>query len=387
MGQQYKTATKTMRKIMALFSMLMTAVCSFAQVGWSSTVHHADELKGTEEYTSYVYTDSKGDYIVIWSNTDEDFRIASNGHIFNYNSGGTKWFSSTVGLYDENGKLIEKVGIDFDAHDDNPRIADNSTAFRRQKKAANKIITFIRNEKGYIRIIASLYGTTNDYDIEVPCFKSESKKKEKDGDDLSVIFRKGLDQLQQIKVFGVKDSASMAAYISNIKQWGKANSHKYGITVDDTASSDSVVLMHVEKRIYPNLVSAKNLDIPIYLLYDIEVAIDTLPFNGNIHVNDIRIQWEYEHNYAQTHAAQLLNLPSQQLKELPEEVRALTNSLLASGIGAKENSAFLLNEAWLKIVQEAEDNQLPQAKIYLELFIATTLNTTWIVTEFPHLAK
>lgn len=376
-----------MRKIIALITMLVTAVCSFAQVGWRTEVHHADELKGTEEYTAYIYTDSKGDYIVIWSNTDEDFRIVSNGHIFNYNSGATKWFSSTVGLYDENGKLLEKVGIDFDAHDDNPRIAENSTAFRRQKKSANKIIKFIRNEKGYVRIIAPLYRSNNDYDIEIPCFNAKPKKKEKDGDDLSVIFRKGLDQLQQIKVIGIRDSASMSSYLTYIKQWGKDNSLKYGITVDDTASSNSVVLMHVEKRIYPNLVSTKKLDIPIYLLYDIEVAIDSLPFNGNIHVNDIRIQWEYEHNYAQTHAAQLLNLPSQQLKDLPEEVRALTNSILASGIGAKEKSAFRLNEAWLKIVQEAEDNQLPQAKIYLELFIATTLNTTWIVTDFPHFTK
>lgn len=376
-----------MKKVIVLIIMLATAVCSFAQVGWRTEVHHADELKGTEEYTAYIYTDSKGDYIVLWSNTDEDFRIVSNRHIFNYNSGGTKWFSSTVGLYDENGKLIEKVGIDFDAHNDDPRIAENSTTFRRDKKAAKKIITFIRNEKGYVRIIAPLYRSNNDYDIEIPCFKSEPKKKEKDGDDLSVIFRKGLDQLQQIKVIGIRDSASMSSYLTYIKQWGNDNSLKYGITVDDTASSDSVVLMHVEKRIYPNLVSAKNLDIPIYLLYDIEVAIDSLPFNGNIHVNDIRIQWEYEHNYAQTHAAQLLNLPSQQLKDLPEEVRALTNSILASGIGAKEKSAFRLNEAWLKIVQEAEDNQLPQAKIYLELFIATTLNTTWIVTDFPHFTK
>ena len=102
-----------MKKVIVLIIMLATAVCSFAQVGWRTEVHHADELKGTEEYTAYIYTDSKGDYIVLWSNTDEDFRIVSNRHIFNYNSGGTKWFSSTVGLYDENGKLIEKVGIDF----------------------------------------------------------------------------------------------------------------------------------------------------------------------------------------------------------------------------------------------------------------------------------
>lgn len=367
--------------------MLAATAYSIAQVGWRAEVQHADELKGTEEYTSYIYTDKKGDYIVIWSNTDEDFRIVSNSNIFNYNVGSTKWFSSTIGLYDENGNLLEKVGIDFDARNDDPRIADNSTTFRREKKAAKKIITFIRNEKGYVRIIAPLYRSNNDYDIEVPCFKSEPKKKEKDGDDLSVIFRKGLNQLQQIKVFGVRDTASMSSYLTYVKQWGRDNSLKYGITIDDTASSDSTVLMHIEKRIYPNLVSAKNLNIPIYLLYDIVVAIDTLPFNGNIHVNDIRIRWEYEHNYAQTHAAELLNLPTQQLKELPEEVRALTNSLLASGIGAKEKSAFLINEAWLKAVQEAEDNQLPQARIYLELFIATTLNTTWIVTEFPHLVK
>lgn len=373
---------KTINILIAILSMMEIAN---AQSGWSSTEFEADELKGQPAYTALSYTDNQGNRLTMWSNEDNYFRITSCSHIFNYTvSGSLKEVGATVGFYDTSDNLIEKIQMTFWPNDDNPRIAHNSIFLSRNKKKGKKVIQYLRNEEGYIRIIAPLYRSISGFDLKVPCLKSEPQKTERD---LSVIFRKGLDQLQQIKVIGIRDSASMSSYLTYIKQWGKDNSLKYGITVDDTASSDSVVLMHVEKRIYPNLVSAKNLDIPIYLLYDIEVAIDSLPFNGNIHVNDIRIQWEYEHNYAQTHAAQLLNLPSQQLKDLPEEVRALTNSILASGIGAKEKSAFRLNEAWLKIVQEAEDNQLPQAKIYLELFIATTLNTTWIVTDFPHFTK
>ena len=125
---------------------------------------------------------------------------------------------------------------------------------------------------------------------------------------MSALFGKGLDVLRQLKIIGVKDTSSMMSYLTYIKQWGKYNSYKYGITVDDTVSSDTVVLMHVETRIYPNLVSSKTLNIPIYLLYDIAVAIDTIPFDGYIHLNDIRIRWECEPDYAQTHTEQLLNL-------------------------------------------------------------------------------
>ena len=381
-----------MKKLFLLFTMLTTTVFSFAQVGWTTEVYNEDELLGTEGYVSYIYTDDKKDYIVLWSNDETNFRIVSNTHIFNYNSGGpggSKWFSTTIGLYDEAGKLVEKTGLDFYIQEGNPRVATSEAVLRKEIKEAKKINDFIRNGKGSVRIIAPLYGSISGFDIVVPCFQSynQNEKKQHEKDALSKLFKESLDQLQRIQIFGVRDSVSMNSYLSYLKQWGNSNSLKYGITVDDTVSSNNKVLMHVETRICPNLVSSKTLDIPIFLLYDIDVTIDTLPFNGFVHINNIRIRWEYEHDFVQNHAPQLLNLPSQKLEALSEEMSALTNSILASGIKAEEFSSFLLNEAWLNAVQNAEDTQIPQAKVYLELFTSVIINTSWLIRDFPDLAK
>jgi hypothetical protein len=35
------------------------------------------------------------------------------------------------------------------------------------------IISYLRNEKGYVRIIAPLYNTNETFDIKVPCIKNE----------------------------------------------------------------------------------------------------------------------------------------------------------------------------------------------------------------------
>ena len=373
-----------------LFLFVIVAFCNFAkaQSGWSTTEFGADELKGQAAYTAQFYIDNNGNRFTMWSNEVDYFRITSASHIFNYRvSGSLKEVDVTVGFYDVNDHLIEKVQMTFWPNDDNPRIAHNSVFLSKNKKKGMKVIQYLQNEKGYIRIIAPLYHSISGFDLKVPCLKSEPQKKEKDVEDMSALFGKGLDALRQLKIIGVRDTSSMMSYLAYIKQWGKYNSYKYGITVDDTVSSDTVVLMHVETRIYPNLVSSKTLNIPIYLLYDIAVAIDTIPFEGYIHLNDIRIRWEYEPDYAQTHTEQLLNLPSQQIKELLEETRALANSLSASGIGAKEHNTFLLNDAWLRTVQDAENNQQPQAKIYLELQLAVILSTSWLITAFPLLAK
>lgn len=373
---------KTINILIAILSMMEIAN---AQSGWSSTEFEADELKGQPAYTALSYTDNQGNRLTMWSNEDNYFRITSCSHIFNYTvSGSLKEVGATVGFYDTSDNLIEKNQMTFWPNDDNPRIAHNSIFLSRNKKKGKKVIQYLRNEEGYIRIIAPLYRSISGFDLKVPCLKSEPQKTERD---LSMIFKDGLDQLQRLKIYGIKDSSSMLSYLAYIKLWGENNSYKYGVSVNDTASNESAVLMHVEKRIYPNLVSAKTLNIPVYLLYDIEVSIDTLPFNGNIHVKKVRVRWEYPNDYSETHSAKLLELPVQQLKELPEEFRAFNNSLKASSTGTDEKNTFFLNDAWLNVVQEAEDNQTPQAKIYLDLYTAVLLSTSWLITDFPKIEK
>lgn len=164
-----------MRKTILLLAMLATAGCLVAQVGWNTEVYHADELKGTKGYTAYIYTDNNGDYFVLWSHKDDEFRIASNSHIFDYH-GSNKSFQVIIGLYDDKDSLIKKIECYAFTDDENSHWAYV------HRKNAKQTINFIRDYKGYVRIIAPLYGTLSDFDLRIPCFKSEPEKK--DSDDL-----------------------------------------------------------------------------------------------------------------------------------------------------------------------------------------------------------
>lgn len=112
-----------------LFLFVIVAFCNFAkaQSGWSTTEFGADELKGQAAYTAQFYTDNNGNRFTMWSNEVDYFRITSASHIFNYRvSGSLKEVDVTVGFYDVNDHLIEKVQMTFWPNDDNPRIAHNS---------------------------------------------------------------------------------------------------------------------------------------------------------------------------------------------------------------------------------------------------------------------
>ena len=156
--------------------MLITAACSIAQEGWTTETYNADALKGTTGYTAYIFTDSKGDCFVLWSHKSDEFRIVSNSHIFDY-YGSNMSFQVIIGLYDENDNLTKK--IECRAFADN----ENSHMAYVHRRNAKQTITFIQENKGYVRIIAPLYGSLSDFDLRVPCFKSEPEKKVKDGID------------------------------------------------------------------------------------------------------------------------------------------------------------------------------------------------------------
>jgi hypothetical protein len=160
-----------MKKIVALLIMLTTATYSFAQVGWISEKYNADELKGTKGYTAYIYTDSTGNNFVLWSHTNDEFRIVSNSNIFDY-YGSKKSFQVIIGLYDENDNLTKKIECKAFADDENSHMAYV------HRRNAKQTINYIQENRGYVRIIAPLYGTLSDFDLRVPCFKSEQEEKD-----------------------------------------------------------------------------------------------------------------------------------------------------------------------------------------------------------------
>lgn len=55
-----------MKKLLFIGAMLFFTMQTFAQE-WSSTLHKADELRGTKEYVSFMYEDEEKNTFIFWS--------------------------------------------------------------------------------------------------------------------------------------------------------------------------------------------------------------------------------------------------------------------------------------------------------------------------------
>jgi len=137
-----------------------------AQTGWSSNEHKGDELKGTESYYSYKFEDSEENDFIYWSNSDYNFRIISGSHIFDYSS--SKMISITVGFYSIDDNLIDKGTTTLVVSSENSHFAEVPG-----KKIGRKVLKYLNENEGYVRIIAPLYGTLASFDIKIPCMKKE----------------------------------------------------------------------------------------------------------------------------------------------------------------------------------------------------------------------
>lgn len=140
---------------------------------WVMTEHEADELKGTEEYTSYSYTVKDVGTFVTWKE-QEQYGIMSENEIFNFERvKQDTGLNVIVGLYDKYDKLKDKIQMWLDCDSDKPKFLhtrdhgymNNPVG---QKKKVKKIISHLTSGEGYVRIVASLYGT-NDFDLKIPC--------------------------------------------------------------------------------------------------------------------------------------------------------------------------------------------------------------------------
>lgn len=156
-----------MRKYILSTILLISALTAKAQ-SWTSKHHDADQMKKTEAYDSYSYTDKNGNMFVLWSNSTKNFRIISNESIFNYNGDGY-WVKLEIGFYDTKGNLLEKIRTNGKADKDEPSRLENMSF----TKGAKKIISYIKEQKGSVRFLAPLYGRSSGMDFSVPCMNNE----------------------------------------------------------------------------------------------------------------------------------------------------------------------------------------------------------------------
>ncbi len=175
-----------MKKFLFVLVSLVISLSSFAQ--WKKTFIPGDELKGTQECTAYFYTNESVGTFVYWSCDTTTFSIQSNKHIFNYH-GRTKSVKIKIGIYNNTNKLIEmfelESAVKCRASDGKGNVIDITTPVNLgdidtdfdgliknekgyTKRAISTVLNHIKNDTGYVRFLAPLYGGV-DFDLKVPC--------------------------------------------------------------------------------------------------------------------------------------------------------------------------------------------------------------------------
>lgn len=144
--------------------------------GWMATTHDADELIGNESYTSLIYSTDVGS-IVLWDNETKKFRIITNNELFDSDVQKAGWnpsyrslFVATIGFYNLDNKLLKKKKVWFEIGSNHRQAV--STAGSSGKNEGKDVVTYLRNNKGYIRIVAPLHLTNLNFDLKIPCLQN-----------------------------------------------------------------------------------------------------------------------------------------------------------------------------------------------------------------------
>lgn len=165
-----------MKNVFFIFSFILCSLHASAQ--WELTQIKADELKGTKQYLSYVYTDSlKTGSFVFWSIYPDHFKVYSRKHLFDWMQASQYMVQKvTIGIYNENLELKKKheMWLDTESGETHCLFTRQTNKMNRpigQSKQAKKIIDHLSTKKGYIRIIAKQYGA-EDFDLTIPCIRN-----------------------------------------------------------------------------------------------------------------------------------------------------------------------------------------------------------------------
>ena len=168
-----------MKKIaFMLVAMLAVACTAQAQGTWKKTVTEADELKDEVASDVFVYNvDGMGQF-VLWNWDEYQFRLISDNEQFNIDSGyssitgGYAGLQVLVGIYNNDGKMIEKfkLWLDKESNTRNQVLRTRNAGTMAnpvgQKGKVKKIFKTLLSGSGYVRIVAERYHAT-DFDMKI----------------------------------------------------------------------------------------------------------------------------------------------------------------------------------------------------------------------------
>ena len=147
----------------------MTMVLSVnAQNGWETRKSDGDELKGSSPSVEHLYKCDEGE-ICFFDGSESIFMVVTyNGFFyfaFYYYVNGAK-----IWVYDIHNNLNSKIKTPtqrtFLVVEENKDVMGCI-----KKDVGEKIVSFLKNQKGFVRIIAERY-SRSDFDIKIPCMNN-----------------------------------------------------------------------------------------------------------------------------------------------------------------------------------------------------------------------
>lgn len=173
-----------MKKVLWTLIMVLAGTTANAQTTknlgkWEHTTIEADELKGQEASDVIIYTVSGMGDFVCWGFDEFQFRLISSEAQFDIDAGYGRYVGSyaglkaNVGIYSEDGSLVEKFEMWLDKEDNRAnrfvrtRNAGTMSNPVGQKGKVKKIFRALKTESGQVvRIVAPRFNTS-DFDITI----------------------------------------------------------------------------------------------------------------------------------------------------------------------------------------------------------------------------
>lgn len=152
-----------MKKFMTIALLLLAGLTASAQGGWHFGKTKGDELLGTESKDFYNYSVKDVGTFTLYDWDGWTFTITTDKGFFDammitYNDGRNPvyYVDGAVGLYNMEGKLVEKMDIRLQTTHQDFRLAwvnENWNFTKKEKKMLQRMINAIRTGEGYVRVL------------------------------------------------------------------------------------------------------------------------------------------------------------------------------------------------------------------------------------------
>ena len=167
--------TTNMKRLLTIALLLVGLTASAQEGKWITGMNEADELKGQEGGPFYLYEQKGMGCFVVWAWDDWEFKVCTDKGTFDvwyYKSNGVRFMYLTMGLYNNENRLVESIKLQLaaDASGRSAWINKKGVYIPSTRKCLRKMIGALKSGDGYVRIVCTRRGAP-EFDLKVPPYK------------------------------------------------------------------------------------------------------------------------------------------------------------------------------------------------------------------------